>query len=182
MTEPDRVERVIQAWRRELPEILGPTSELAKRITLLAGALERTTRAETGALGLTAAEYDVLAALRRSGPPYRLRPSGLSGELLLSSGGTTKVLSQLSARGLVSRHPDGEDGRVSWVGLTAAGAELAERVIRATSAAQQHVLGGASRDDIAIATGALKRITATMPDGKARKDRSPSSPRKTTST
>jgi DNA-binding MarR family transcriptional regulator len=182
VTGPDRAERVIQAWRRELPEILGPASELAKRVTLLAGALERATRAEAGALGLTAAEYDVLAALRRSGPPYRLRPSGLSGELLLSSGGTTKVLRQLSARGLVSRYPDGEDGRVSWVGLTAAGAELAERVIRATSAAQQDVLGGASHDDIAIATGALKRINATMSDAKARKDRSPSSPRKTTRT
>lgn len=177
MTGPDRAEQVIQAWRRELPEILGPTSELAKRITLLAGALERATRAEAGALGLTAAEYDVLAALRRSGPPYRLKPGELSGELLLSSGGTAKVLRQLGARGLVGRHPDDEDGRVSWVGLTAAGAELAERVIRATSAAQQDVLGGASRDDTAIATGALKRISAAMSGSKAGKKRSAAHPR-----
>ena len=56
-------------------------------------------------------------------------------------------------------------------------AELAERVIRATSAAQQDVLGGASRDDTAIATGALKRISAAMSGSKAGKKRSAAHPR-----
>jgi DNA-binding MarR family transcriptional regulator len=48
--------------------------------------------------GLTGGEFDVLAALRRSGRPYRLTPTSLRRAVLLSSGGMTKRLAGLENR------------------------------------------------------------------------------------
>jgi DNA-binding MarR family transcriptional regulator len=158
----DRVDDIIEAWRRELPEIVGPTTEMAKRITLLAAALAKVTRRELNAFELTVAEYDVLVALRRTGSPYRLKPSHLVRELLLSSGGTAKVLKQLADRRLVERHPDAEDGRVAWVHLTAAGADLAERAVRATSAAQRELLRRLPPDVAETATDVLQKVSAVV--------------------
>ncbi|HWE92182.1 MAG TPA: MarR family transcriptional regulator, partial [Pseudonocardiaceae bacterium] len=83
----DRVDELIARWRAELPEVLGPTSELVKRLMLLDADLAAATRAELPAFDLTPAEHDVLAALRRNGKPYRMKPNELSRSLLLSSGG-----------------------------------------------------------------------------------------------
>src|SRR5690349_3661011 len=90
-TVADPVEQILTSWQAELPEVLGPTSELTKRILVLAGELGAATRRELPAFGLTGAEFDVLTALRRSGPPYRLKPNELSRALLLSTGGTSNV-------------------------------------------------------------------------------------------
>jgi DNA-binding MarR family transcriptional regulator len=137
---------------------------MAKRITLLAAALAKVTRRELNAFELTVAEYDVLVALRRTGSPYRLKPSHLARELLLSSGGTAKVLKQLADRGLVERHPDAEDGRVAWVHLTAAGADLAEGAVRATSAAQRELLRRLPPDVAKTATDVLRKVSAVVED------------------
>jgi DNA-binding MarR family transcriptional regulator len=154
----DRVDEVIEAWRRELPEIVGPATELCKRLTMLSAVLAEASGSELRDLDLTVAEYDVLAALRRAGHPFRMKPSQLVRELLLTSGGTAKVLRQLAARGLVERAPDAGDGRVSWVTLTLAGVHLAERAVRATSQAQREVFAGIPAGRLAKAAEALREL------------------------
>jgi DNA-binding MarR family transcriptional regulator len=160
---PDRAEQLIAAWRAELPEILGPTTELTKRILILAGRLDAATRAELPALGLTVAAYDVLLALRRAGAPYRLRSQELTQDLLLSTGGTSNVINRLAADGLVHREPDPNDGRNTLVRLTPEGVELAERAVRATSAAHEAVVAGLPAEVIEAATLALRAIPAVPP-------------------
>ena len=56
---------------------------------------------------LNPAEFDVLATLRRSGQPWQRTPSEIRTLVLLTSGGLTKVLRQLQARGLVTRSTSG---------------------------------------------------------------------------
>ena len=80
----DPVDRLIASWQQELPEVLYPTSELAKRIMVLSAELNEATRRVLRDLGLTTAEFDVIVSLRRSGAPYRQKPSDLSRSLLLS--------------------------------------------------------------------------------------------------
>src|SRR6186713_2050309 len=108
---PDQVDGLLAAWRVELPEVLGPSSELIKRITVLGVALADATRRVLPQFGLTVAQYDVLTTLRRSGPPYRLKPTELSRSLLLSTGGTSNVINFLVAQGLVERLDDPADRR-----------------------------------------------------------------------
>lgn len=170
----DRVDEVVEAWRRELPDIVGPTTELEKRVLSLAVELEAVTRGRLAGLGLTVAEYDVLAALRRAGSPYRMKPSVLVRELLLSSGGVTNVLKGLTDRGLTERQPDPDDGRASWVRLSAPGVVLAEQALRDCTTARAALFAALSPAAVDDATAALRelssarQVSSRWPSGSAR--------------
>src|SRR2546429_9462086 len=135
----DPVDELLSAWRTELPDVLGPASELAKRILVLSGELAAATKRELPRFGLTVAEFDVLATLRRSGRPYRLKSNELSRALLLSTGGTSNVTTHLVAEGMVRREQDPDDGRSTLIRLTQKGVAIAEDAVRATSAAHAEI-------------------------------------------
>lgn len=81
--------------------------------------------------GLLPADLDVLGALRTQPHPWQLTPTELYRSLLLSSGGLTKILHRLQSAGLIERTANPRDRRSSLVILTAAGAELLDRVMSA---------------------------------------------------
>ena len=89
---------------------------------------------------LTPSDYGVLAALRRAGPPYSLKPTQLYSRLRRSSGGMTKILKRLEQSGLVERTPDPDDGRGTKVTLTDRGRTLQDRVFQAFLAATSSLL------------------------------------------
>ncbi|MBB5932513.1 MarR family winged helix-turn-helix transcriptional regulator [Streptomyces echinatus] len=155
---PDRVDELLDTWHRELPAVLGPSSELAKRVMLLAAALDAATRRELTRYGLTGAEFDILAALRRAGKPYRMKPHEVGRAVLLSSGGTTNTLNRLAARGLVDRSPDPDDGRSMFIRLTPEGVELAERALLGNAAAHAEVFDGVPGEDLDAAAHALRAV------------------------
>jgi DNA-binding MarR family transcriptional regulator len=100
----------------------------------------------------------VLVSLRRAGPPYRLKPTDLARALLLSSGGTSNVLNRLETAGLLDRDADPEDGRGTWCRLTRAGRDLAERAVRANSAAHAAVFDPVPGPVLTAAAEALGRV------------------------
>ncbi|WP_432000338.1 MarR family winged helix-turn-helix transcriptional regulator [Streptomyces sioyaensis] len=155
---PDPVDALMGAWRSELPDVLRPTTELSKRIVQLAGALDEATRGILPELGLTVAEFDILAALRRAGEPYRMRPNELSRSLLLSSGGLSNVVNHLTARGLVRREPSPDDGRSTMIRLTPDGVHTAERAVRAHADAHEAVFAEASPTAVQAAARALREV------------------------
>lgn len=156
--ESDPVAALIGAWQTELPDVLGPSSELTKRIMVLSGLLAASTKAELAGFGLTTAEFDVLATLRRSGAPFRRKPNELSRSLLLSSGGTSNVLNHLVAEGLVQREPDPADGRSTLIRLTATGIALAEAAVRAVAAAHEELFATVPSEVLRAATEALRDL------------------------
>ena len=79
--------------------------------------------------GLTPAEFDVLATLRRSAPPHELTPSGIQNAQVITSGGLTKVMLNLESRGLVSRSRHEQDQRIRPVRLSAGGKRLVQRAM-----------------------------------------------------
>lgn len=83
-------------------------------------------RPSLAAHGLSVAEFDVLATLRNAPAPHLLTPSQLQAEAVVTSGGLTKIMLQLEARGLVERPPSPRDQRVKPVRLSTAGARLIE--------------------------------------------------------
>jgi DNA-binding MarR family transcriptional regulator len=117
----DEVDELLAAWRRERPELDVAPMEVLSRVDRLAHHVDRSRRSAFARHGLETFEFDVLAALRRAGPPYELSPGQLHRETLVGSGTMTNRLDRLETRGLVRRRPDPTDGRGVRVRLTARG-------------------------------------------------------------
>jgi DNA-binding MarR family transcriptional regulator len=160
----DQVDVIVDEWRVQLPETVGPAMELGKRIHRLGGRLQEAVRNETAALGLTPAEFDVLSALRRTGEPYALKPSELASRLLLTSGGTSNVLRRLHQDGLIERAADAADARVAWVKLSPKGVKVAEKIVRAVTGAQARLFGAADEALVVEAADRLREVLVALGD------------------
>src|SRR3954464_785682 len=121
MPERDGVDEILEQWRRERPELDPAPIGVVGRISRLARELEQRLEPVYRAHGLEQGWHDVLATLRRSGPPFKLRPTDLTDALMLTSSGTTKRLDRLEQAGLIAREPDPGDRRGTLISLTAAG-------------------------------------------------------------
>jgi len=138
--EQDHVDLLRGQWARELPDLdTEPMALLGRayRITRLA---RPRIEANFARFGIDGGEFDVLAALRRSGAPFRLAPTQLYGLLMISSGGLTHRLRRLEKAGLVAREPSPEDARSLLVRLTDEGRALVEAAYRADMAMEGELL------------------------------------------
>ena len=152
MAERDGVDLILEQWRHERPDLDASPIGVIGRISRLARELEQRLEPVYAEQGLEPGWYDVLATLRRSGPPFRLRPSELTGALMLTSSGTTKRLDRLEQARLITRTPDPHDRRGTLITLTDAGRELVDRATAAHLANEHRLLAAltdAERDRLA---------------------------------
>lgn len=116
-----RVDVILEQWKQQRPDLdlapMGLTSRLSRIARHLSGALEQGFAKH----GLNMASFDVLATLRRAGPPYRLSPGELIDNTLVTSGTMTNRIDQLVKAGLVERTENPDDGRSILVTLTPRG-------------------------------------------------------------
>ena len=152
----DEVDRLVEAWRRERPDLdLGPM-EVLSRMSRLDHHLDAARRAAFTAHGLEPWEFDVLTALRRAGAPYELSPGRLLRETLVTSGTMTNRVDRLVGRSFVERLPDPRDRRGVLVRLTDLGRETVDgalagllehesRLLSALTPAEQRQLAGLMR-------------------------------------
>jgi DNA-binding MarR family transcriptional regulator len=114
----DEVDRLVEAWQRERPDLDVDPMRVLSRVTRLARHLDLARRQAFSAHGLETWEFDVLSALRRSGTPYELSPGRLIRETMVTSGTMTNRVDRLTAKGLVDRQRDPGDRRGVLVSLT----------------------------------------------------------------
>lgn len=136
----DQVDRILAQWRQERPDLdVGPMGVIG-RLKRLADHLAQELAHIYKAHGLTAASFDVLATLRRSGAPYVLTPSALISWTMVTSGTMTNRLDRLEEGGLIERRPNPDDGRGSVVALTGKGFALIDKVVSEHVANQHRLL------------------------------------------
>lgn len=151
-TGQDHVDWVMAQWAAERPEVDVSPQGLVARLHRVGMRLTEELVAVYAEHGLGEGEFDVLATLRRSGPPYALTPGDLGAASMVSSGAITKRVDRCAARGWVSRRPSEEDGRSRVVALTESGRELIDRVFEAHMANEHRlvsVLNERQRDQLA---------------------------------
>jgi len=123
----DRAERARRQWQKEMPDFkdkLAPMVLLG-RLNEASQVMSRDYLAPAYAdIGLKTGEFDVLATLVRSGPPYKLTPTELYRTSMMSSGGMTARVDKLEKAGLVERCPHPDDRRALTVCLTEKGLDL----------------------------------------------------------
>ena len=156
----DEVDAIVAAWQRERPDLDVSPLQVMSRLDRLAGVLgER--RAEIFAVhGLRRHEFDVLAALRRSGEPFQLTAGELAVRTYVTSGTMTSRLDGLTSRGLVVRSPDTVDGRLVVVALTPAGREIVDHAFGALLETERELLAPLPPDTITPLAAALRALLA----------------------
>lgn len=129
MPQRDEVDRIVDAWERERPDLDFAPLQVLSRVGRLARHLDRARRTAFAASGLEPWEFDVLSALRREGEPYQLSPKLLLQQTLVSSGTMTNRIDRLVERGLVTRHTDPHDRRGVLVSMTKEGRARVDNAI-----------------------------------------------------
>ncbi len=140
----DHVDWVMGQWAVERPDLDVSPLSLVARLHRLGQRLTEELVAVYAQHGLGEGEFDVLATLRRSGPPYALTPGDLGAASMVSSGAVSKRVDRCVAQGWVTRRPSEEDGRSRVVALTAAGRQLIDRAFEAHLANERRLVGGLS--------------------------------------
>jgi DNA-binding MarR family transcriptional regulator len=148
----DDVDRIVDAWQRERPDLDVEPLHVLSRVSRLARRLDLDRVQAFAQHQLEGWEFDVLSALRRAGQPYELSPGRLVRQTLVTSGTMTNRVDRLEHRGLVSRHPDPSDRRGVIVRLTRAGQEAVDAAMADLLDRERDLLAELSatdRDDLA---------------------------------
>ena len=160
--EPDEVDVIVDAWKRERPDVDVSAMQVLSRVSRLARHLDRARKQAFAAHSLETWEFDVLAALRRAGPPYDLSPGRLVSETLVTSGTMTNRVDRLVARGLVERRPDPDDRRGVLVSLTASGRRTVDAALDELLVHEREILGALDNASAAQLADALRTLARNV--------------------
>lgn len=129
VTLRDTLDETLAGWQRERPDLDLAAMATTLRLSQLTSLALRGIEAVMAPHGITLGEFDVLAALRRSGDGAAIGPTALAKVAMVSPAGMTNRLDRLEAAGLVLRRPDPSDRRGSLVQLTDRGRAVADRAV-----------------------------------------------------
>lgn len=154
----DEVDRIVATWRHEVPELDVTPMEVLSRVSRLARQLDLARKSTFSGYGLELWGFDVLSALRRSGPPYELSPSTLISEMMVTSGTMTNRIDRLAQAGLVARHADPNDRRGVLVHLTDLGRERVDTALADLLVQEAELLSDLTPAQQAKLAGLLKTL------------------------
>jgi DNA-binding MarR family transcriptional regulator len=158
----DAVDLILEQWERERPDLDCSPMGVIGRITQLQREVHLAQRATFARHGLDAPSFDVLAALRRAGPPYQLTPTALMRTALVTSGAITQRLDRLEERGLITRERSEADGRAVVVSLTDTGRKALDDALPDHLETERALLAGLSDPDREQLAGLLRRFLVSL--------------------
>jgi DNA-binding MarR family transcriptional regulator len=158
----DQVDRIVSQWERERPDLDVSPVEIFGRIARVDMLLGKCVNDFLVQHNLTLGLFDVLTALRRSGQPYKLKPSDLADMTMLTSGGITGRLDQLEELGFVERTSDAQDRRVIFAQLTQEGLSLIDTVIEGHFSREAEVLEEIDKLDRFELAGLLRKLEKAL--------------------
>ena len=154
----DEVDRIVEAWRREAPQLPVEPLHVLSRISRFARHLDRARKEAFSGHGLEVWEFDVMSALRRAGAPYELSPGTLVQQTLSTSGTMTNRIDGLVRRGLVSRQAATNDRRAVNVTLTEEGRRLVDDAMAELLEGERTLLTGLDAQEQGALASYLKRL------------------------
>lgn len=152
----DAVAEIAREWRERRPDLDASPLLVVGRIQRLWAVWDTALRAPFAAAGLQAGDFDVLAALRRSGGPTT--PGALARATLVTAGATTKRIDRLVAAGLVARWESARDGRQRLVAITPTGIDLADHLIELHLRNEERLLSVLSQGERTHLASLLSRL------------------------
>ncbi len=166
----DRIDRILAQWRRERPDLDTRPMGLIGRIQRVAAALRPRLDETHEISGLLGESFDVLASLRRSGPPFQLSPTELYREMMLTSGAMTNRIDRLEDAGLVTRRPDPDDRRGTLVRLTPKGKTLIDAATTKHVANEERLLSALTLGEQQQLADILRKLLLSLGDEPTTKE------------
>lgn len=161
-SHPDHVDWISDQWRQERPDLDTSPVEVIGRLHRLALALTAEIVPVHAEYGLSEPEFDLLASLRRSGAPYELPAGELSDYTMVTTGGLSKRVDRLQARGLVERIEPEEDRRRRMIRLTPEGVALIDAAFTAHITNEHRLIEQLGVSDAAALEPILRRWLALL--------------------
>jgi DNA-binding MarR family transcriptional regulator len=158
----DQVDRIIAAWTREWPELDTSPAAIVGRVGRLARFFDAGLTRTFKRFGLTRADFDALAALRRSGHPYRLPQKTLMNALMRRSGTMSFRIDRLERAGLVRRTPAPHDKRGAFVSLTEKGRRRFDAVAPVHLANESRMIAALSRRERDLLSSLLRTLLLSL--------------------
>lgn len=154
----NHVDRVLEQWARERPDLDVSPMAVIGRLSRVSRRFDAELADTFAAHGLDGAAFDVLATLRRSGPPYTLTPKELTASSMVTSSAIAQRLNRLEAQGLVRRSPHAADGRGKEVALTEAGRTVVDGALPDHLATEQRLLAALSTTEAQTLAALLAKL------------------------
>ncbi len=134
------VDAITAAWARERPGTPVEAMAVVTRLWQLAKVFGDQRRRVIASGGADQATLDLLAVLRRAGPPYELAPGEIARRAMVTAGAISQRLARAERAGLVAR--DRRPGeRQHVVRLLPAGHELVDRLVGSIAELDADLLG-----------------------------------------
>lgn len=160
----DNVDQILDQWREQRPDLDPRPMGIIGRISRASRLFERALENNFARHDLQRGEFDILATLRRSGPPYRLTAGALVAAAMVTSGAITNRIDRLVAKDLVTRETDPTSRRRVLITLTDRGRTLVDEVVVHHLEVEEEVLAPLSADDRDALASLLRTLLTGLGD------------------
>lgn len=158
----DHVDRILAQWHQERPDLDVAPMGLIGRIKRLNLTITREMEKTWAEHGLNGPSFDMLATLRRAGPPFSLSPSDLIASTMVTSGTMTNRIDQLQKSGYVERVKNPKDGRGFLISLTTKGFNVINQAMTDHVATQTKLVSNLSTKEKADLDVMLKTFQSKL--------------------
>jgi DNA-binding MarR family transcriptional regulator len=160
--ERDHIDEVIAKWRLERPELDLAPVEIIGRMGRVMEFVDRALESKFEEFGISRATFDVLAALRRNGPPYKMTQRDLMRSLMRTSGSMSLRIAALEKQNFITRQTVEDDRRSIFVILTTKGSTLLDSIIPEHLANETALLAGLNIPERAELVALLRKWLSTL--------------------
>lgn len=160
----DHVDQIVEQWAAARPDLDASPMSVIGRICRVSVLLVKAQTCVFAQYGLDFAGFDVLATLRRNGPPHELTPGQLARSMIVTPGAVAQRLTRLEEAGLVERSHTAADRRVTTVSLTQRGKELIDAALPAHLANEHRLLADFSPEELDTFACLLRRMLVAQAD------------------
>lgn len=158
----DEIDRIRHEWSLQSPKLDTSSMDSIGRILRAQFLLSQRLRGVFDQFDLDAGAFDVLATLRRSGPPFELKPTDLYKRLVITSGAMTHRMDTLERAGLIERRHDTDDRRSVTARLTKKGQEAIDHAMEAHMEAERKLADALSRSERVALGKLLKKLLINL--------------------
>jgi DNA-binding MarR family transcriptional regulator len=160
----DATDALVKAWAEAVPEIDPRVERVVDRLMISAKYLERLAARLSAPHDLQLTDYEILARLFWTGPPYRLRPSQLAAGTMAPPTSITSRLDRLERRGLLRRVTDPHDRRALAAELTEDGRELFVKIVAEQAKEERAIFGQFQARELDRLDALLRRLMDILED------------------